>query len=120
MGRELYMRDKTDPNYKSEILEVNDDMEMLIQQIKMILMTNQGEVLGAPDFGMSLEELLYTMNVNEFSLRSQLQDHLMKFCPLAAKYNVNFQIKFVQGTVRDICLIDIFINGNNMFGVYVK
>lgn len=120
MARELFMRDLSDPNYKEGILETSDEMEMLIGQIKMILLTNRGEVLGAPDFGMSLEEQLYTFDANEYSLRSALRDHMIKFCPLGEKYSVDFDVKFARGTVRDICIIDVFIDGKTAFGVYIK
>jgi hypothetical protein len=120
MARELYMRDPTDPNYKSGILEISDEVEMLIVQIKMILYTRPGEVLGAPDFGVALEDQLFVFNVNEYALRSMLQDQVMKFVPLSEKYQVKFNISFAQGTVRDICLIDVLINGTPLFGILVK
>lgn len=119
MGREIYMRDPSDPYYKSGILEVNDEIETLIGHIKMMLFTNKGEIIGAPDFGASLDEQLFTNNVNEYSLRSNLEDQTLKFIPLAEKYQVQYDIKFARGTVRDICLIDVLINGRAAFGVSV-
>lgn len=120
MARELYMRDLSDPYYKSDILEINDEAEMILGQIKMMLFTNRGEILGAPDFGANLEEYLFTFNVNEFSLRSMLMDQTMKFIPLADKYQVDYDIKFARGTVRDICLIDVRMLNKPVFGVGIK
>lgn len=120
MAREIYMRDITDPNYKEGILEVSDEIEMLIGQIKMLLFTNRGEVIGAPDFGANLEEHLFTLSLNEYALRQMLRDQTMKFIPMSINYHVDYDIKFARGTVRDICLIDIYINNNPAFGVMVK
>lgn len=120
MAREIYMRDPSDPYYKSDILEVNDEAEMLISQIKMMLFTNRGEILGAPDFGANLEEYLFTFNVNEFSLRTMLMDQTMKFIPMAEKYQVDYDIKFARGTVRDICLIDVKLLSQPVFGVVIN
>jgi len=120
MAREIYMRDPSDPFYRSEILEVNDEVEMLLGQIKMMLYTNRGEILGAPDFGANLEEYLFTFSVNEYALRKMLMDQTIKFIPLAEKYQVDYDIKFAQGTVRDICVIDIKILNQPVFGVVVK
>ena len=120
MARELYMRSPEDPNYKDGIMEVNDEVEMLISQIKMILYTKPGEVLGAPDFGIALEDQLFVFNLNEYALRSMLFDQVQKFCPLSEKYHIRFNVAFQRGTVRDICLIDIVINGTPMFGILVK
>lgn len=120
MARDFYLRDPSDPNFRQGVLEINDELEMLLNQIKMILFTNKGEVLGDPDFGINLEEQLFTFNVNEFSLKNMLRDQLLKFCTLSDKYRVDFDIKFARGTVRDICLIDIVINGSPVMGVLVK
>jgi hypothetical protein len=120
MPRDLYMRDKTDPFYQDDILEVNDELQMLIGQLKMLLFTNQGEVLGAPDFGANLEEQLFSLNLNEFSIKSTLRDQVLKFIPLNTKYQVDFSVKFSRGTSRDICIIDVLINNIPAFGVIVK
>jgi len=120
MARELYTRGPNDPNYKANQLETNDEIEMLLGQLRMILFTNRGEVLGAPDFGVNLEEALFSLDFNEYSLRSMLHDQIMKFCPLAEKYRVRFDVVFAKGTIRDICLIDIYVDGSKAFGILVK
>ena len=114
------MRDPTDPNFKMGTLEINDEVEMLVSQIKMILYTKPGEILGAPDIGIALEDQLFVFNINEFALRSMLFDQMIKFVPLSEKYHVKFNISFARGTVRDICLIDVVINGNPLFGILVR
>ncbi len=119
MSRDLYMRHPEDPNFKPNILEVSDEIEMLISQIKMILMTNKGEVLGAPDFGVNLEEQLFTLNRNEYSIKSVIKDQVMSFCELANKYSVTLDVKFARGTARDMCLINVSIDGTKAFGVLV-
>jgi len=113
------MRNPDDPNYKVSTLEVSDEIEMLITQIKMILLTDQGDVLGAPDFGMSLESLLFTFDANAFTIEQKLRDQMMKFCPLGNRYSVSFDIKFFKGTVQDIGLIDIYIGDKMAFGVTI-
>jgi phage baseplate assembly protein W len=119
MARDIYMRDATDPYWKEGIIEVNDEIEMLLGQIKMLLFTNRGEILGAPDFGANLDDYLFTINVNEYSLRSMLMDQTMKFIPMAERYQVDYDVKFARGTVRDICLIDVRILNQQAFGIIV-
>jgi hypothetical protein len=120
MAREIYTRNPSDPNYKENQLETNDEIEMLLGQLRMILFTNRGEVLGAPDFGVNLEECLFSMNFNEYALRALLLDQMTKFCPLAQKYQVRFEVTFAKGTVRDLCLIDTYVDGTKAFGLLVK
>ena len=114
------MRDPDDPYYKPGILEVNDEAEMIVGQIKMMLFTKRGEILGAPDFGANLEDYLFTLSVNAYSLKSMLMAQTIKFIPLAEKYQVVYDIKFAKGTIRDICLIDVRMLGNPVFGMVVK
>lgn len=119
MARELYMRSPEDPAYKSGTMEISEELDMLVTQIKMILFTKPGEILGAPDFGVALEDQLFVFNINEYALRSMLFDQLIKFVPLSEKYHVKFSILFARGTTKDTCLIDVIINGNPIFGILV-
>ena len=41
------------------------------------------------------------------------------YCPDAAKYNVEVKAQFFQGTVRDACLLDIYIDNTKSLGVLV-
>lgn len=118
--REIYIREPEDPNYKGGILEINDEVEILIAQLKMILLTNKGDIIGAPAFGMSLEDLLFSFNANEFTLQNTFNDQLMRFCPLSSKYDIRMEVKFFRGTVRDIGFLDISINDRKVFGVNVR
>jgi len=114
------MRDPTDPYYKAGVLEVNDELQMLVGQIKMMLFTNRGEVLGAPDFGANMEEQLFTLNLNEYALRSMLRDQTLKFIPLHTKYQIDYEVRFLRGSIRDICVVDVRINNIPAFGVVIK
>lgn len=120
MARELYTRSPSDPNYKQDTLETTDEIEALLGQLRMIMFTNRGEIIGAPDFGINLEETLFSLDFNEYAIRSALHDQVMMFCPMAEKYSVRFDVKFARGTIRDICLIDTYLNGEKAFGVLVK
>lgn len=120
MLRELYMRDSTDPLYTPGILEHSDEIETLIGQIRMILFTKKGDVLGHYDFGYDLESYLYDFNIDQNKLRSQILESIYIYCPDASKYSVDVQVKFFKGSVRDACLIDIFVDGTKTLGVLVK
>lgn len=120
MARELYTRDINDPNYQPGLLEVDDELEMLIGQIKMILLTAPGEVLGSPQFGIDLEGKLFDTSIDENQLKRDILNQVREYCHLAFKYNVQFEIKFFKGSVRDACLIDIIINEAKILGILVQ
>lgn len=120
MPQEIYLRNVEDPNYKEGIVEISNELEMLVGQIRVLFSTKPGQVLGAPDFGIDLEDYLFVTNLNEYSLRSIILDQILKFIPLSEKYHIQVSINFTRGMVRDICLIDILINGTPLFGVLIN
>ena len=120
MLKELYMRDPSDPLYTEGILEQSSEIETLLSQIRMIMFTKQGDVMGSYTFGYNLEDNLFLFNVNENELKNKLLEAIYFFCPDAAAFNVDVTTQFFRGTVRDACLIDIFIDGQKSLGVLVK
>ena len=47
---EIYNKDPEDFNYKENILEITNPTDICVGQLKMMLVTNRGEVLGDPKF----------------------------------------------------------------------
>jgi phage baseplate assembly protein W len=66
--RDFYIRSSEDPAFQPNQLEVYDDLESMLQQIRMTLFTQKGEVLGEPDFGLDVEKYLFEFSVDPFSL----------------------------------------------------
>ena len=64
MITELYCRNVNDPGYNPNKLDTSDALEALLTKIRMIIFTTQGEVLGQPSLGLSLEEHLFEFNLN--------------------------------------------------------
>jgi len=119
MIKEIYMRDPSDPLYSPDTLEVNNDVEVLLGQIRMVLYTKPGDVLGAYDFGYNLEDNLFLLNLSGDELQTKILAAIYQYCPDASNYQVDVKIEFFRGTVRDICLIDIYIDNRKLLGVVV-
>ena len=107
---DFYIKYIGDPNYEASQVQTNGEIEELIQQIDTILFTNKREVLGEANFGCSLEDLIYSFNVNEFELQTRINEQINQYCPLATKYQVSTEVSFLKGTVRDIAYIDITVD----------
>jgi hypothetical protein len=97
--REIYNRDPDDPSYNPYQLETTDPVEICIGQLKMLLLTNKGEVMGDPQFGLNLEDLIFSLNISEYSLKKELDLNLK-----------TYDLKFFQGTLRDIATLDFRIS----------
>ena len=72
MLKEIYLRDPSDPLYSADILEHSSELENLLGQIRMLLYTKQGDVMGSYDFGFNLEDSLFLFNLNEAELKQRL------------------------------------------------
>ena len=108
---ELYNRDPGDYGYKKDILETTDPIEICIGQLKMLLLTNKGVVLGDPGFGIGLDDLIFNLELSEESVRKEISFQLQTYCPLFYELSGSFKLEFFQGTLRDIANIYFFIPG---------
>jgi hypothetical protein len=120
MLKEIYCRNVNDPGYKPNQLETGNALEALLSKIRMIIFTNKGEVLGAPDFGLSLEEQLFELQVNTNQLQEAFYNQLANYASEAGRYDVRIEVVFQRGEVRDFCFIDIYIDGTKLLGVLAK
>lgn len=120
MLQEIYMRDPTDPYFVSTVLQHSDRIESLISQIKMLLFTKKGEVLGDFDFGINIEDMIFELNIDQSNLEKRINEAVQKYCPAAKFFNTQIKTEFYQGTVRDVCFINIFIEGVKLYGVAIK
>ena len=120
MLKEIYCRNANDPLYNYNILETSNPLEALLTKLRMIIFTNRGEVLGVPDLGLSLNELLFEFNANTYQIQKDFYAQVAKYVPESSNFNIDIQVNFVPGTVRDICYIDIYIDGTKYLGVVAK
>jgi hypothetical protein len=107
--REIYNRDPLDPNYNPYQIEVTDPTEICVGQLKMMLLTNKGEVLGDPKFGLNLEDLIFNLELSENSIRKELDLFLKVYVPLFGVLGGSYDLKFYVGTLRDIATLDFKI-----------
>jgi hypothetical protein len=110
--RELYNRDPQDPKYNPYQIETTDPVEICIGQLKMLLLTNRGEILGDPKFGLNLEELVFNLNLSENGIRSELDIFIKTYIPLFNTLGGTYELKFFEGTNRDIATLDFMIPSN--------
>ena len=78
---DFYIQYEGVPKYNSAELVEDDLIRVIIQKYQLILFTIKGEVLGDPDFGANLDELLYETTVSEAFVRDIIQDQLQTYVP---------------------------------------
>ena len=111
------MRDESDPSYKPDMLEINDEIEALISQIKMAIGTNKGEVLGEPEFGCDLEGMLFTTDFYMIPFDTMVTEQVKAYSEIAQAYPVSVSaVEWPIDTYRSAVLLDIKIDGKSSFG----
>ncbi len=91
--QEFYIRPEDDINYTQDVLVVGNEIEALIYQMSMILMTSTGEVLGSYEFGMSLTEQLFSFAFEPSLYTNALVNQTNLYCELAKTYSIDYSIK---------------------------
>lgn len=122
MIREIYCKLPTDINYELKV-ESTDAIINLLQQIKVVLGTKPGEVLGAPMFGVDLEKYLFLMNYNTDEIKQMIQYEITRNIYYDPElFNVTTDISFGHNAndAYDYALIDIKINERKCLGIIVN
>ena len=116
--RDFYSRDIDAPNFQDSRLEVDDALDDLIIKIDQILFTRKTEVLGAPNFGANLDDLIFSLTSNEDLIRDTIGNQIVEYC-LAGDdgFAVDVQVKFFKTPARNGCYVDIFVNDKRVVGV---
>jgi len=120
MLKEIYTRAPDDLYYKEDVYEHSSDLENLLGQIRMILYTKHGDVMGSYNFGFNLEDNIFLFNLSEDAINNKLMEMLTTYCTDFDKFKVKVDVQFFNGSIRDICLIDIIVDDEKQIGILVK
>lgn len=112
----------SDIKYVKGKLTTTDEVEQIVQQIKVILGTKPGEVLGDPTFGFDLEECLFQFGVSKERILQQIRDQVFRYLVYNdAKWEIDFELNFGHDIDNhsDYAVLDILINQYKVSGIYV-
>ena len=117
--KDFYMRSDGDPKYKKGILQVSDETEEAVSQIKMTLLTEKGEVLGEPEFGLDVNKYLFDFETDPFGLSNQATSQVERYVSASKFKNIEIKpSKFTDDRDREVFVLEVNINGDNPFGIF--
>ena len=117
--RDFYMRSEEDPKYKKGILQIADETEEAINQIKMTLLTEKGSVLGDPDFGLDVNKYLFDFDIDPFGLSNDANVQIDKYVSASKLKNITTTpSKFTDDRDRDVFVLEVGIDGDNTMRVF--
>jgi len=119
--QDLYFKAENDITYDASKIEEDVEINNIIGQIKMLLFTNTGDVMGATNLGLNIEKLIFSTDYNKnvilANFKTQVRDYLRYDRSL---YTVDFDLNFFKGTIRDIGVLSVDINGSRALDVLIK
>jgi len=114
---DFYTRDDSYKSYNNDILEIHDELSDIIIKIEQILFTRKGEVLGSPEFGCNLDDLVFSQVLNASYIENQINEQIRAYCTSYAQYDINAKVSFFQvDENRNGCLIDVYVNDERVIG----
>ena len=120
MLREIYIRDENDPFYDPTMIDYSNEVESVISQIRMILGTKQGDVLGEYYFGVDLEYMVYNTRKSAEEVAEKIREQIRANVYHSDRISVDVEVNFGDsGKGYDYGVIDILINGSKAIGFLV-
>ncbi len=118
MIRDIYSRDVEAPKYDSTTLEVSDPLSQLILKIENCLFTRRGDVLGVPNLGANLEDLVFSLVLNETVIQNTINSQITAYALAnqGGAFSIDTKVTFYSTAEADGCLVDIFVNEQRVIG----
>jgi len=94
--KDFYVMYKGNPYYEGDKIEEDSVIRVIIQKYYNLLFTNKGDVLGDPEFGANLEELLYETGLDDVSVKQVIIDQLEIYIPEIFGTSFDIGVVFVE------------------------
>lgn len=121
MVKEIYTRNEKDPYYEDKVIDYSNEVESIISKVRMILGTSKGDVLGEPDFGSNIEDVVFNTKQSANKVRKDIDDQIQKYIPFTKGLSISTEVNFGHSdNGTDYAVIDIFINGKKSVGFLVN
>lgn len=93
-------------------LYIEDLFDAAIQELDILMNTEETELLGDPKYGTNFETFLWTLNPMEYEVKEYIDRKINSntyFCRMLSTY---VSVKVQEGTQRDIYIVEITFKDN--------
>ncbi len=116
---DFYIHYQGHPNYIPLELIEDDVVRVIIQKYEMIIFTNKGEVLGEPNFGGNLTELLHETKLSAESIQGDLMAQIADYIPEIDKLSYELIVNFFDDPERHQEYMEVIFSIND-YQVYAS
>lgn len=86
---------------------ITSPIDAAVQELDMLLGTENTELIGDPHFGVNMEQFLWQMTPSPNEVASYIQDKIIRNTFWCNKLNVSIDVDVVEGTIRNIYEVKI-------------
>lgn len=120
MIKEIYIRTPDDPYYAEGVIDFSNEAEEIITQLKVLLGTTPGDVLGEPLFGVDLEYLVFGTKKNSMAIEKDINDAITTYIPHSNNIQVSVKMNFGKAdNGTEFGVLDVYLNGVKSVGFLV-
>lgn len=94
--KDFYIGYPGHPRFRTPELIEDDVIRVIIQKYEMIIFTNKGDLLGEPDFGASLSELLHETRLSADVIEQDLHYQIQSYIPEIAEIDYSLTVEFFE------------------------
>lgn len=88
---------------------LDTELDCALQEIDMILNTENTELLGYPSYGTDFESYLWTLTPTTHELEKYIKDKLTSNTLFVNKFKLYVTAEFLQGEIRSIYRVKIIL-----------
>ena len=74
MVKEIYIRTPDDPNFVPNVLDYSNEVEFVLSEIRTLLGTKKGDVLGEYNFGVDLNYLVFNTRYSAIQMKEKITE----------------------------------------------
>lgn len=105
------------PRFKNLELIEDDIVRVIIQKYEMVIFTNKGELLGDPNFGAGLTELLHETRISAESVEADIRAQIADYIPELEGIDYDLTIEFVEDpeNFQEVMLVNFTVAGYEIY-----
>lgn len=109
--KDIYIGYKGHPRFSINKIIVDDIIRVIVQKYEMILFTNKGDLLGDPDFGCDIQNLLHQTKISSYAVKNLIINQINTYINELSNINYTLEVTFEQDpeNYQDIMLINFTI-----------
>lgn len=101
-------------------LTVTSPFDAAIQELDLLMSTENTQVLGNVDFGVNMEQFLWQLTPSPSEVQSYIQQKILQNTFWCNKLGIQISVETVQGTIRDIYVVTISLKDPDSNSVVKK